>query len=64
MCDALKSLDLNAFPADLRDVVSGLIASHQASVSILHEDIARLSTQNAELEAPNARLEHYVKELN
>ena len=64
MCDALKSLDLNAFPADLRDVVSGLIASHQASVPILHEDIARLSTQNAELEALNARLEHYVKELN
>ena len=60
MFDALKKLDLDAFPADVRAAV--LAVSEQASV--LTETNAALSTQVAELEALNARLEHFVKELN
>ena len=60
MFDALKKLDLDALPADVRAAV--LAVSEQASV--LTETNAALSTQVAELEALNARLEHFVKELN
>jgi len=60
MFDALKNLDLDALPADVRAAV--LAMSEQALV--LTETNAALTTQNAELEALNARLEHFVKELN
>jgi len=67
MFDALKSLDLDALPADVQAVV--LAAQNRASALIdqnayLTESNAALSAQNAELEALNARLEHFVKELN
>ena len=60
MLDALKKLDLDALPADVRAAV--LAVSEQALV--LTETNAALITQVAELEALNARLEHFVKELN
>ena len=60
MFDALKKLDLDALPADVRAAV--LAVSEQALV--LTETNAALTTQVAELEALNARLEHFVKELN
>ena len=60
MLDALKNLDLDALPADVRAAV--LAMNEQALV--LTETNAALTTQNAELEALNARLEHFVKELN
>ncbi|MFB1024234.1 MAG: IS66 family transposase, partial [Octadecabacter sp.] len=53
MLDALKNLDLDALPADVRAVILGL-----------DERILSLTTQVGELEALNARLEHFVKELN
>ena len=63
----LKTLDLNALPPDVREVV--LAVGEQASVltqqnAALTESNTTLATQNAELEALNARLEHFVKELN
>lgn len=60
MFDALKNLDLDALPADVRAAVLGL-GQRNAE---LEENNATLATQNAELEALNARLEHFVKELN
>ena len=41
-----------------------MIAVHEQAVSDLMESNAALTTQNTELEAVNARLEHMVKELN
>ena len=60
MFDALKNLDLDALPADVRAAVLGLSEQN----ATLTESNAALTTQNAELEALNARLEHFVKELN
>jgi transposase len=67
MFDALKKLDLDALPAEVRAAV--LAAQKQASQLTtkhvnLTEHAAALTTQVAELEALNARLEHFVKELN
>ena len=67
MLNAFKSLDLNALPADVRAVV--LAAREEVSWVLernaaLTETNATLATQVAELEALNARLEHFVKELN
>nr|WP_251364766.1 IS66 family transposase zinc-finger binding domain-containing protein [Falsiruegeria litorea] len=67
MFDGLKTLDLNALPPDVLEVV--LAVGEQASVltqqnAALTESNTTLATQNAELEALNARLEHFVKELN
>lgn len=66
-----KPLDLTAFPEEQRSVVEKHLAECARAVSelisngmVLTEDVARLSTQNAELEAVNLRLEHIVKELN
>ena len=53
MLSALKNLDLSTLPADV-----------QAVVLAVGEQNATLTTQVAELEALNARLEHFVKELN
>ena len=53
MFDVLKNLDLNALPADVREVVLAV-----------GEQNAALTAQVGELEALNARLEHFVKELN
>jgi transposase len=53
MFDALKNLDLDALPADVR-----------AAILAVGEQNAALTTQVSELEALNARLEHFVKELN
>ena len=53
MLDALKNTDLDALPADVRAVVLGL-----------DERVLSLTAQVGELEALNARLEHFVKELN
>ncbi len=53
MFDALKNLDLDALPADVRAVVLA-VGEHNAA----------LTTQVSELQALNARLEHFVKELN
>ena len=67
MFDALKSLDLDALPAGVREAVlaAQVDAQRQAEqISTLTETIASIATQNAELEAVNARLEHMVKELN
>jgi len=67
MFDALKNLDLDTFPADMRAAVLAIreqvvtLSEHNASLT---EANAALTTQNAELEALNARLEHFVKELN
>ena len=66
MFDALKSLDLDALPAGVREAVlaAQVDAQRQAEqISTLTETIASIATQNAELEAVNARLEHMVKEL-
>jgi transposase len=60
MFDALKTLDLDALPADVRAAILDL---SQRNLD-LEERTASLATQNAELEALNARLEHFVKELN
>jgi len=60
MLNAFKCLDLNALPADVQAAV--LAVGEQALV--LTETNATLTTQVAELEALNARLEHFVKELN
>ena len=60
MFDALGSLDLKALPAEVRTAV----LAAQEQISDLSERNAALSTQNMELEAVNARLEHMVKELN
>jgi len=67
MFDALKSLDLNNLPAEVRTAV--LAAQTDAEMqaeqnAALVESNATFATQNAELEAVNARLEHMVKELN
>ena len=74
MFDALKSLDLDALPAEVRRAV----LAAQERISALTESNASIATQNAalvesnatfatqitELEAVNTRLEHMVKELN
>jgi transposase len=60
MLDAIKTLDLNSLPADVRAVLLGV---GQRNVELEKSNAAH-STQNAELEAVNARLEHFVKELN
>jgi transposase len=74
MLDALKNLNLDALPADVRAVVLAaqkevfeLIAQNAGLVrkaTELTESNAALAMQKAELEALNARLEHFVKELN
>lgn len=67
MFDALKKLDLDTLPADMRPAV---LAIREQVVTLLEQNAsltesnAALTTQNAELEALNARLEHFVKELN
>lgn len=66
MIDALKALEVDALPADVRAVI--LAAQGQASGLVkqnasLTENNAALTMQVAELEAVNARLEHFVKEL-
>lgn len=53
MFNTLKNLDLAALPADVRAVVLAV-----------GEQNAALTAQVHELEALNARLEHFVKELN
>src|SRR5680860_736837 len=53
MFAVLKNLDLNALPADVWEVVLAV-----------GEQNAALTAQVGELEARNARLEHFVKELN
>jgi len=50
MFDALKNLDLDALPAEVRAVVLGL-----------DEQVLCLTAQVGELEAANARLEHFAK---
>lgn len=60
MLHALKKLDLDALPADV--YAAGLAMSKQALV--LTDTNTALSMQVVELEALNARLEHFVKELN
>jgi transposase len=67
MLNAFKSLDLNTLPADAQatilvacEQVSGIVEQNAA----LTESNATLTTQVRELEALNARLEHFVKELN
>ena len=67
MLNAFKSLDLNTLPADAQatilvacEQVSGIVEQNAA----LRESNATLTTQVRELEALNARLEHFVKELN
>lgn len=67
MFDALKSLDLDTLPSEVRTAVlaAQTDAEMQArQISALVESTATFATQNAELEAVNARLEHMVKELN
>ena len=64
MSASAYSVDLERFPAHLSSVVEGMIAVHEQAVSDLMESNAALTTQNTELEAVNARLEHMVKELN
>jgi transposase len=74
MLDALKNLDLDALPADVRKAVLvaqkevlELVAQNAGLVrkaTELTESNAALAMQKAELEALNARLEHFVKELN
>lgn len=59
-----KPIDLEVFPEKLRGMIAGVLAERDAAVSALSEDVLCLTTQNAELEAANARLEHMVKELN
>lgn len=62
-----KTLDLTAFPEELRGAVASVLAERDAAVSevsVLSEHNMALATQNAELEAVNARLEHMVRELN
>jgi transposase len=53
MFAVLKNLDLKALPADVWEVVLAV-----------GEQNAALTAQVGELEALNARLEHFVKELN
>jgi transposase len=60
MLNAFKFLDLNALPAD----VQAAILEVGEQVSGIVEQNAALTTQVSELEALNARLEHFVKELN
>lgn len=60
MLNAFKSIDLDAFPAD----VQAAILAVREQVSGIVEQNAVLTTQVSELEALNARLEHFVKELN
>ena len=74
MFNALKSLDLTALPEEVQTAIRA--AQHEAldvamqsanlkpSAVHLTESNAALATQNAEFEAVNARLEHYVKELH
>lgn len=57
MLDAFKKLDLDTLSADVHAAV--LAMSEQALV--LTETNAALSTQVAELEALNARLEHFCQ---
>ena len=74
MFNALKNLDLDALPADVRAAVLvaqkevfELVAQNAGLVRKaieLTESNAALAMQKAELEALNARLEHFVKELN
>lgn len=60
MFDALKSLDLDTLPAEVQHAIRAV----QTGAERQAEEIAALATQNAELAAVNARLEHMVKELN
>ena len=74
MFDALKNLDLDALSADVRAAVlvsqkevfelvaqnAGLV---RKAIELTESNVA-LAVQKAELEALNARLEHFVKELN
>lgn len=60
MFDALKSLDLDTLPAAVQHAIRAV----QTGAERQAEEIAALATQNAELAAVNARLEHMVKELN
>ena len=72
--DVLKNLDLDALPADVRDAVLAaqkevfkLVTQNVGLVrkaTKLTESNAALAMQKAELGALNARLEHFVKELN
>jgi hypothetical protein len=57
MLDALKTLDLNSLPADVRAVLLGV---GQRNVE-LEENNAALTAQNAELEAVNARWNIFSK---
>ena len=59
MLNAFKSLDLNALPADAQAAILAVCEQNAA----LTEINATLTTQVSELEALNARLEHFVKEL-
>ncbi|MFT7107565.1 MAG: transposase [Yoonia sp.] len=67
MLNSLKSRDLNALPTDVQAAV---LAAHKQISSIVEQNAAltetdaALTTQVGELEALNARLEHFVKELN
>ena len=71
MFEALKDLDLDALPKAVKEAVSAAqqeafdvaksIAVMAASNASISERNAALATQIAELEAVNARLEHYVK---
>ena len=67
MFNAFKSLDLSALPADVQvavlavgEQVLGIVEQN----TTLTETNAALTTQVCELEALNARLEYFVKELN
>jgi transposase len=67
MINAFKSLELNALPTDVQaailavgEQVKGIVEQN----ATLTESNAILTTQVSELEALNARLEHFVKELN
>ena len=67
MFDALNSLDLNALPAEVRIAIlaAQTAAERQAEqISALTESNATFATQNAELEAVNARLEHMVSDVS
>lgn len=67
MFDALKKLDLDTLPADMRAAILAIseqVVTLSEQNATLTESNAALTTQKAELEALNARLEHFVKELN
>ena len=74
MFDALKNLDPNALPSDVRAAI--VSAQEEAfKLAAQNTDLMRkaselverntfLATQKTELETLNARLEHFIKELN